>query len=88
MKLTEKAMEAAEGLGLINLAEAVHLSAICTHPFGRRRYEDWVFKIDGETVVDVGWYEDGRPCPYCLDKGYVRQQDVETGNWLTVECTH
>lgn len=40
------------------LIQAAHLSAVCTHPWGNRRYNDLVFQVDDGVVTDVQLYAD------------------------------
>jgi hypothetical protein len=47
----------ARGVGLDRLQEMVRLSARCTHPLGNRRFEDFVFMVEGKRVVSL--YLDG-----------------------------
>lgn len=41
------------------ILEMVRQSAKVTHPFGNRRYEDYVFKMDGKKVEGIGLFAGG-----------------------------
>lgn len=45
------------GVPLSELMEMVASAAVVTHPKGNRRYHDWVFKIEDETVTDISPFE-------------------------------
>ena len=44
-----------KGIPLDKLQEMVRLSARCTHADGNRRYEDFIFMVEGNRVISVAW---------------------------------
>lgn len=73
-----------KGISLDRLQEMVRLSARCTHKDGNRRYEDFIFMVEGNRVVSI--LIEGEKfevetlivyrCVTCKDTGRVQVFDV------------
>lgn len=73
----------AHGLTPAAIREMVKRAALCTHEYGNRRYNDYVFQIDGRNIVSMvdlnsGLYVTNKPKPVPLAPGeFVQYEECD-----------
>ena len=71
---------------LKDLRRMVRHAAPVTHYFGNRRYDNYVFKVVGNTVHSVALYHTGSCCEVCGGRGYTEMHDQFLGRDVKVPC--